>query len=321
VTAAGATTTACTATTAGDPVQGSTMYVCYNNATPPAVAVAVCSTGTISGPGSASSAQGSSQFTEIFFGNRGSLVNPPFAEFVGADARNGFGPEEIDFTPVFSGRYSYAVQNFSNEVPITQSGARVQVFDANNGALVATFTVPRSGQGQWWQVFNYDPVLNQFFPVNQISNQPVPPSRVANQPAASATPTPTATITTATITVSSCQAILTQPRGANCTASGTAPSNAAVGSTVQVARETTNGTTVSTETFPCGTVATNLSFGCSYTTTGDPFQGATVTYTFALAGGGTTPVTLFTGCIPSQPQGVACRGPSPASDTPYRATQ
>jgi hypothetical protein len=50
-TAAGATTTACTVTTAGDPLQGSTVYVCYNNAAAGAAAVAVCATGTIVGPG------------------------------------------------------------------------------------------------------------------------------------------------------------------------------------------------------------------------------------------------------------------------------
>src|SRR5262249_29464131 len=31
--------------------QGSTVYVCYNNAVPPAAAVAVCAAGTINGPG------------------------------------------------------------------------------------------------------------------------------------------------------------------------------------------------------------------------------------------------------------------------------
>jgi len=50
-TAVGATTTACTVTTAGDPLQGSTVFVCYNNATPPAAAVAVCANGIINGPG------------------------------------------------------------------------------------------------------------------------------------------------------------------------------------------------------------------------------------------------------------------------------
>jgi hypothetical protein len=51
VTAVGATTTACTVNTVGDPLQGSTVYVCYNNAVPPAAAVAVCANGIINGPG------------------------------------------------------------------------------------------------------------------------------------------------------------------------------------------------------------------------------------------------------------------------------
>jgi len=258
-------------------------------------------------------------FTEVYFGNPGSLTAPPFAQLVSGNVTNGLGPETIVIQQLLPGQYTYAVQNHSNEVPLSQSGARVQV--QRPDGTVQLFAVPPQGTGQWWTVFRLDGTTGEIFPINQISNSPPLPSAVPNAPPGGGTATPTATVTVASGIASTCQAIQTQPSGATCTASGTVPSNAAVGSTVQVTRQTTNGTTVSTETFPCGTVATNFSFACSYTTSGDPFQGATVFFTFALAGGGTTQVTLFTNCVPTQPQGVACRGPLPAGDGPYRATR
>ena len=68
------------------------------------------------------------------------------------DDTNGFGPETVTLTRQSDGEYQYYVHNFSGEQAITASGATARVFRGTE--LLATFTVPTTGDGRYWHVFN-----------------------------------------------------------------------------------------------------------------------------------------------------------------------
>jgi hypothetical protein len=66
----------------------------------------------------------------------------------------------------FSGEY------YSEPTPIRQSGAQVQVF--GESGLIASYSVPASGNGYWWHVFDMDGQTGQITPVNTIGGNPQP---------------------------------------------------------------------------------------------------------------------------------------------------
>jgi len=86
------------------------------------------------------------------FARRGDLISCPFA-LLDTDALFGFGPETITISQRFPGTYMYAVHRFSDDPP-TLAGARVEVFDSTG--LIATFTAPTEGTGEWWHVLTID---------------------------------------------------------------------------------------------------------------------------------------------------------------------
>jgi hypothetical protein len=113
-------------------------------------------------------------FTEVYFANRGSATSPPFAT-LDIDDVSGFGPETITIERLLPGQYTYAVHNFSNEAPLSGSGAQVQVLSPTG--VVATFNVP-AGSGRWWTVLTLDGTTGAITPVNTITNSPPLPSAV-----------------------------------------------------------------------------------------------------------------------------------------------
>jgi len=96
-------------------------------------------------------AAGDGTETTIYYGNRGSLSQAPWAE-LDRDARLGPGPETITISRL-SGRYSCYVHNFSGEMPFAGSAATIFVVQ-RQGSL--TLTCPRDGSGQFWHVFDLD---------------------------------------------------------------------------------------------------------------------------------------------------------------------
>jgi hypothetical protein len=113
---------------------------------------------------------------EVYFANEGSLDACPFAN-LDVDDVTSFGPETITIAQRFDGMYRYAVHNFSGEyysepTPIRQSGAQVQVF--GESGLIASYSVPASGNGYWWHVFDMDGQTGQITPVNTIGGNPQP---------------------------------------------------------------------------------------------------------------------------------------------------
>lgn len=101
----------------------------------------------------------------VFYGNRGSCSVSPFA-CLDIDDTNGYGPETVTISQFTAGKYTYAVQRYSMSGELAGSGARVQVYD--NSGLILDLTIPTSGSGTWWHVFDFDGLAGTLTLVNQI---------------------------------------------------------------------------------------------------------------------------------------------------------
>jgi uncharacterized protein YfaP (DUF2135 family) len=123
-------------------------------------------------------------FTQVFFGNLGSLTAQPFA-LLDVDDITGFGPETITVSQVQAGTYRYAVRQFSGGAPPAPGSVTVQVFGSTG--LLQTFTNPAFPAGQnCWIVFNFN--AGGITPVNTFSSSS---STTCGQPGAAA-PAPAA---------------------------------------------------------------------------------------------------------------------------------
>lgn len=89
--------------------------------------------------------------------------------YVGLDVddTDGYGPETISINELYPGTYHYSVYNFSEVPAITTSQAQVSVFD--QFGLITEVTVPFSGSGLWWHVFEIDGESGNIALINQIS--------------------------------------------------------------------------------------------------------------------------------------------------------
>ncbi len=87
----------------------------------------------------------------VYYGDEGAADASPWA-WLDVDDVTSYGPETITITSVQSGTYYYSVHNYSGEHPLSQSGAKVEVY--NHSGLVRTFYVPASGTGDWWNIFS-----------------------------------------------------------------------------------------------------------------------------------------------------------------------
>lgn len=119
----------------------------------------------------------------VYYGDKGTLEEPPFA-FLDLDDTDSFGPETVTIDSIIGPAF-YVVHNFSGDVDIKLSGARVEVF--NGTQRVASYNVPVTGTGFVWYVFDIDAngaivprnFLTDFASVNQSSpgkdSKPAPP--------------------------------------------------------------------------------------------------------------------------------------------------
>jgi len=103
---------------------------------------------------------------EIFWSNRTPANGKAWLD---TDCRTGFGPETITIGNPSQGVYRYFVKNYSNEVPIFQSKAKVQVL--KDGNLWRTFTVPINGSTEVnWNVIQINTVDGSYNIVNALQN-------------------------------------------------------------------------------------------------------------------------------------------------------
>ena len=118
-------------------------------------------------------------YTEIYYENRGSTSQDPFA-FLDVDDTSSYGPEVVTIVknegaPYYSQTYRYFVHCFGN-CSIAGSNAKVQLY--NESELVKTYTAPSTGSGYYWHVFDLVPTTGGFTTtdVNSISsNSPSSP--------------------------------------------------------------------------------------------------------------------------------------------------
>ena len=96
-------------------------------------------------------------YYHIFYSNKGSLAQFPFAE-LDIDDTTSFGPETVTIGQVQQGTYTYAVFLFAGSGTIGTSGAVVELYQGPN--LLKTYPVPESplwtdvnGAYRWWEVF------------------------------------------------------------------------------------------------------------------------------------------------------------------------
>ena len=87
----------------------------------------------------------------VSYSNRSNCSASPFA-CLDQDVTSGFGPETVTITQITSGTYYYSVNNYSGNGPLSQSGARVDVYV--NNALAQSFFVPSGSNGSTWNVFS-----------------------------------------------------------------------------------------------------------------------------------------------------------------------
>lgn len=104
---------------------------------------------------------------EVFYGARGTLDGPPFAE-LDVDDTSSYGPETITIDRTVTGTYHYLVHRFSDDASFSDSEAQVNVYDESG--LAYTAYVPGTGSGDYWHVLDIDGETLVITPINQRSS-------------------------------------------------------------------------------------------------------------------------------------------------------
>ena len=103
----------------------------------------------------------------VYWANTGTTASAPFAA-LDVDDVSSFGPETITVLQEYTGTYHYYVHNWSGQfgdAALVNSGARVDVFKGSS--QLASFDVPTTGSGLYWDVFTF--TGNVVTPINVIT--------------------------------------------------------------------------------------------------------------------------------------------------------
>ncbi len=104
----------------------------------------------------------------IFFMNAGNLLGPPYVG-LDVDDTTSYGPETITIAQTSPAVYKYFVHHYAGSGSLTStSDAVVKVYD--DTGLLYTFNVPVSGEGIFWDVFDYDGSTGAITPINVVSD-------------------------------------------------------------------------------------------------------------------------------------------------------
>lgn len=103
--------------------------------------------------------------TKIDYNVKGQTINGTLLDL---DDTNGNGPETITILQQADGTYTYAVYNYTNEAPMSTSEAVVRVYRGDQE--IKAFTVPTTGDGRWWHVFDLDGATGNITDVNTLSD-------------------------------------------------------------------------------------------------------------------------------------------------------
>lgn len=102
----------------------------------------------------------------VYFGSKGSRVLEPYAQ-LDVDDASGYGPENIAIYRGQAGSYKFYVHQYSSSGRLPASGARVRLVNSS-GAILLDRTVPSTGSGQYWHVFDLDALTGSITSVNRI---------------------------------------------------------------------------------------------------------------------------------------------------------
>jgi len=101
----------------------------------------------------------------VFYNNRASSSGKANLD---TDAKLGFGPETITITAT-TGNFSFYVKNYSNEVPLRRSNAKVQVL--KDGNMLAELIVPKIGNAERvWNVLTINTDNGTFSLINKMQD-------------------------------------------------------------------------------------------------------------------------------------------------------
>jgi hypothetical protein len=106
------------------------------------------------------------ELTEISYENSGALASPPWATLY-EDCREGTGPEIVAIGQPFGVRC--AVFNFSDEKPLAESGA---ILEISLGAIRMSLRCLSEGRGRWWIGFEYRKSSNDVVVYDRIGESP-----------------------------------------------------------------------------------------------------------------------------------------------------
>jgi hypothetical protein len=106
----------------------------------------------------------------VYFGNKGSLVNPPYVN-LDVDDVSSYGPETTTIINMTSGEYYYSVYHFAGTGSLTTtSNATISLYGIDG--FIRSWTVPSSGDGRWWNVFSLNGETGKITNINEISANP-----------------------------------------------------------------------------------------------------------------------------------------------------
>lgn len=88
----------------------------------------------------------------LYFSYKGTCEASPYA-CLDVDDTSSYGPETMTISRPFQGKYAYGVYNYSGG-NISGTNANVKIY--NNSGLLRELTVPQTGDGRWWDVFEID---------------------------------------------------------------------------------------------------------------------------------------------------------------------
>jgi hypothetical protein len=110
-----------------------------------------------------------SESHHIYYSSRNyySVTESPYAD-LDVDDLTSFGPETVTIARLFPGTYLYSVYNYTGSPDITTSGAKVTVFDATG--FLGQYSIPTTGAGRRWHVFQIDGATGNLTLVNTIND-------------------------------------------------------------------------------------------------------------------------------------------------------
>ena len=105
----------------------------------------------------------------IYYSNVGSYTAVPYAK-LDTDDVNGYGPETITISQLFTGTYAYYIKNFTgNSDGLKNSGAVAQIYSGES-CTATIIEVPTDTDGSYWYVCDIDGASGDITIVNQIQS-------------------------------------------------------------------------------------------------------------------------------------------------------